>query len=211
MEKQLQKFEAEMFSFIKDEMVQDQAHDINHILRVVKLAQNLCIQENAILEVVLPAAYLHDCFSLPKNHPERSNSSRLAADKAIDFLASINYPNSYYNAIHHAITAHSFSANVQPESLEAQVVQDADRLDALGAIGIARCLQVSTSLGVQLYNTNDPFCLKRKPDDRQYTIDHFYTKLLVLSETMNTKAAKIEAEIRTQFMKDYLSQLKREV
>lgn len=207
----MQKFESKIFSFIKDKIIQDQAHDINHILRVVKTAKNLCIEENGMLEVVLPAAYLHDCFSLPKNHPDRANSSTIAAQKAIDFLASINYPSIYFEAIHHAIIAHSFSANIKPQTLEAMLLQDADRLDALGAIGISRCLQVSISLGIKFYNTEDPFCLQREPDDSRYTIDHFYNKLFKLSNTMNTKAAKAEAEIRTQFMKSYLGQLQREL
>ncbi|WP_174329868.1 HD domain-containing protein, partial [Vibrio tubiashii] len=63
-----------MFEFIEKEMIQDPAHDINHVKRVVKTARNLCAQENAKLEVVLPAAYLHDCFTFAKNHPERSKS-----------------------------------------------------------------------------------------------------------------------------------------
>ncbi|MEH0374061.1 HD domain-containing protein, partial [Vibrio mimicus] len=84
--------------------------------------------------------------------------SRIAADKALEFLNEIGYPKEYHDAIKHAIIAHSFSANVQPDTLEAKIVQDADRLDALGAIGIARCIQVSTNLGVGLYDATDPFC-----------------------------------------------------
>ena len=207
----LEKFKTDLLVFIQGEMIQDQAHDMNHILGVVKSAKILCTKERANLEVVLPAAYLHDCLSFPNNHPERAKSSRLAADKAIAFLASIHYPSIYFDAIHYAITAHSFSANIKPETLEAQIIQDSDRLDALGAIGIARCLQVSASLGTKLYNTKDTFCIHKEPDDSRYTIDHFYVKLLKIVETMNTKSAKIEAEIRTQFMKEYLLQLKEEV
>ena len=103
------------------------------------------------------------------------------ADKAIAFLTSIHYPSEHFDEIHHAITAHSFSANIKPTSLAAKIVQDADRLDSLGAIGIARCLQVSTVLGVPLYNPDDTFCQQREPDDRNYTIDHFYSKLLKLA------------------------------
>ncbi|WP_171320956.1 HD domain-containing protein [Vibrio tubiashii] len=200
-----------MFEFIEKEMIQDPAHDINHVKRVVKTARNLCAQENAKLEVVLPAAYLHDCFTFAKNHPERSKSSVVAADKAIAFLTSIRYPAKYLDAIHHAIVAHSYSANITPQTLEAQIVQDADRLDALGAVGIARCLQVSTNFGASLYNSVDPFCENREYDDKNYTVDHFYNKLFKLEQMMNTDAAKTEARIRTQYMRAYLSQLASEI
>ncbi|MCG9580074.1 HD domain-containing protein [Vibrio tubiashii] len=200
-----------MFEFIEKEMIQDPAHDINHVKRVVKTARNLCAQENAKLEVVLPAAYLHDCFTFAKNHPERSKSSVVAADKAIVFLTSIRYPAQYLGAIHHAIVTHSYSANITPQTLEAQIVQDADRLDALGAIGIARCLQVSTNFGASIYNSDDPFCENREFDDKNYTVDHFYNKLFKLEQMMNTDAAKTEARIRTQYMRTYLAQLASEI
>ena len=205
------KIEKHFIEFIQSEMQQDLAHDLNHVLRVVKTAKTLCASEGAKLEVVLPAAYLHDCFSFPKNHPDRAKSSKIAADKALEFLASIDYPAKYFEAIHHAIVAHSFSAKIKPETLEAQIVQDADRLDALGAIGVARCIQVSSSLGVGLYDAEDPFSQNRELNDRQFTIDHFYTKLFKLKDTMNTQSAIVEAEKRTVFMKEYLTQLGAEI
>jgi uncharacterized protein len=204
-------YEHQFISFINAEMEQDPAHDVNHVLRVVKTAKSLCEMEGAKLEVVLPAAYLHDCFSFPKNHPDRARSSFIAAEKALGFLAVIGYPFEYHSDIGHAIVAHSFSANVYPQTIEAQIVQDADRLDALGAIGIARCLQVSTRLGIGLYDPEDPFCDVRAPNDRANTVDHFYTKLLKIAETMNTQSAKEEAEKRTAFMKQYLAQLSAEI
>lgn len=206
-----EQFENLFIAYIQAEMIQDPAHDINHILRVVKTAKRLCQNEGGKLEIVLPAAYLHDCLSLPKNHPKRAQSSQLAAQQATQFLRSIAYPGEYFAEISHAIIAHSFSANVVPETLEAQIVQDADRLDALGAIGIARCLQVSNELNVGLYNREDPFCHVREADDVCYTVDHFYVKLLKLASAMNTESAKIEADKRTQFMETYLRQLEDEL
>ncbi|MFN2410222.1 MAG: HD domain-containing protein, partial [Halomonas sp.] len=123
----------------------------------------------------------------------------------------IDYPSEYHTDIGHAIVAHSYRANVYPQTIEAQIVQDADRLDALGAIGIARCLQVSTRLGMGLYDPEDPFCDVRAPNDRINTVDHFYTKLLKIAETINTQSAKQEAEKRTAFMKQYLVQLGAEI
>jgi uncharacterized protein len=209
--KVIEKYENQFANFIQSEMQQDFAHDLNHVLRVVKTAKSLCKREEAKLEVILPAAYLHDCFSFSKTHSDKAKSSQFAADKALAFLGSIEYPREYFHAISHAIVAHSFSANVQPKTLEAKIVQDADRLDALGAIGIARSIQVGTKLGVIFYNDEDPFCSHRKPNDRVHTIDHFYTKLLKLTGTMNTASAKIEAEKRTVFMKAYLEQLSTEI
>ncbi|MGF1766747.1 HD domain-containing protein [Enterovibrio makurazakiensis] len=207
----VEKFEPLFLDFVKREMQQDLAHDLNHVLRVVKVAKSLCHEEGAKLEVVVPAAYLHDCFSFPKNHPERATSSLLAGQKAQKFLESVAYPSVYFPEISHAILAHSFSAKVKPKSLEAKIVQDADRLDAIGAIGVARCLQVGTALGAGLYNAFDPFAQEREWDDRQYCVDHFYIKLLKLADTMNTASAKAEADKRTVFMKNFLTQLGNEI
>ncbi|CAH6782030.1 HD domain-containing protein [Vibrio chagasii] len=206
-----EKFEDQLLEFAQQEMTQDAAHDISHIKRVVKTAKALCDQEQAKLEVVLPAAYLHDCFTFPKNHPDRAQSSTIAADKAISFLKSIDYPTSYLDEIHHAIVTHSYSANITPETLEAQIVQDADRLDSLGAIGIARCLYVGQSFNAELYNHEDPFAEHRDLDDKHYSVDHFYVKLFKLAETMNTESAKLEANKRTDYMRSFLEQLSTEV
>ncbi len=207
----LKNFETQFAAFIRAEMTTDSAHDFNHVLRVVKTAKELCKKEQAISEVVIPAAWLHDCVTLPKNHPERAQSSVKAADRAVAFLRSIDYPEIHLESIHHAIVAHSFSANVKPLTLEAKIVQDADRLDALGAIGVTRCIQVSANLNRPTYCTDDPFCESRRPDDGKYTIDHFYTKLLLIADTVNTASAKAEAGLRTQFMRDFLEQLNREI
>ncbi|SHF48243.1 uncharacterized protein SAMN02745753_02045 [Marinomonas polaris DSM 16579] len=189
----------------------DSAHDLNHISRVVKVARQLAIEEGADLAVVVPAAWLHDCVSLPKNHPERHLASTLAGDRAINFLASIHYPSEYYGAIHHAIRAHSFSANISPETPEAKIVQDADRLDALGAIGIARCMQVSGALNRPLYSLNDPFCEIREPDDTFYSIDHFYNKLFHIADSLNTPSARLEGKRRERVMRIFLDDLALEV
>ena len=209
--KLIEQYEAKFLEFIKGELAHDLAHDINHVLRVVKTAKLLCKQEQAVQEIVIPAAYLHDCFSFAKDHPQRSESSKFAADKAIDFLKNIEYPSEYFSAIHHAILAHSFSAKIETRSLEAEIVQDADRLDALGAIGIARCFLTGAKLGRPLYSEVDAFCSNRKPDDASYTIDHFYAKLLKLTDTMKTKSAQAEALKRTNFLHVYLKQLESEI
>src|SRR5262249_50765431 len=130
----------------------DPAHDLAHFRRVVSLAQRLGKQEGARLEIVLPAAWFHDWVNLPKNDPRRSQASRLSAREAILFLRSQTYPEELLDDVAHAIEAHSFSAGITPRTLEAQVVQDADRLDGLGAIGIARCFSVGGLLGRRFYD-----------------------------------------------------------
>ncbi|OBT16948.1 phosphohydrolase [Vibrio sp. UCD-FRSSP16_10] len=204
-------FEVSFAAFLQETMHADLAHDLSHVLRVVSNAKQLTLQENADLWIVLPAAYLHDCFSYPKNHSQSHQSSQLAGDKAIQFLASIQYPSHTYKAIYHAIAAHSYSANITPTSIEAKIVQDADRLDALGAIGIARCIQVGSSFDAQLYSLDDPFADKRLLDDHKYTVDHFFNKLFKLPESMQTKAGKKEAHKRMIFMRQYLNQLRQEI
>ncbi|EOK5708413.1 HD domain-containing protein [Vibrio parahaemolyticus] len=207
----LSQFEPLFLEFMQQEMQVDAAHDIEHVKRVVKTAKQLCDEENADIAIVLPAAYLHDCFTYPKDHPNRKQSSAIAAKKAIAYLESIQYPQHYHDAIAHAIEAHSFSANIRPNTLEAQIVQDADRLDALGAIGVTRCIQVSTHFNAQLYNDNDMFAKERELNDKQFTVDHFQTKLFKIVDTMNTESAKIEANKRKAFMQTYLKQLHDEV
>ncbi len=131
--------------------------------------------------------------------------------EAVRFLESINYPADLLAQIHHAIEAHSFSANIPADTLEARIVQDADRLEAVGAIGIARCFLTGGSMGTPLYEPSDPFAESRDLDDRRYTLDHFYCKLLGLADTMKTEAGKAEAVKRTQYMKDFLQQLGSEI
>ncbi|EGQ8036319.1 HD domain-containing protein [Vibrio parahaemolyticus] len=207
----LSQLEPLFLEFMQQEMQVDAAHDIEHVKRVVKTAKQLCDEENADIAIVLPAAYLHDCFTYPKDHPNRKQSSAIAAKKAIAYLESIQYPQHYHDAIAHAIEAHSFSANIRPNTLEAQIVQDADRLDALGAIGVTRCIQVSTHFNAQLYNDNDIFAKERELNDKQFTVDHFQTKLFKIVDTMNTESAKLEANKRKAFMQTYLKQLYDEV
>lgn len=189
----------------------DPAHDLSHTERVVKNANLLLKSESANADVVIPAAWLHDCVVVPKDSPNRNKASVFAAEKAIPFLKKLDLNHSVINEIAHAIEAHSYSAGIVPKTLEAKIVQDADRLDALGAIGISRCLMVGAQLERDLYHPEDPFCNNRKPDDSKWTIDHFYTKLFKLPESMKTESAKLEAQDRIEFMKLFLNRLKDEV
>lgn len=206
------KNDREMFlPLLRQVMVEDAAHDLAHIERVVANARLLAGSEGAELGVVLPAAWLHDCVNVGKDSPLRRQGSRLSADRAVVLLQQIAYPARWLEAIHHAICAHSFSAAITPRTLEAAVVQDADRLDALGAIGIARTFMVGGQLQRTLYSLDDPFCEEREPDDHRFGLDHFHTKLLRLEQSFTTAAGREEAQRRTAFMRQYLQQLREEI
>lgn len=189
----------------------DPAHDILHFKRVVSNAKKLATTEQAEINVVVPAAWLHDFVIVPKDSPQRSKASRMSAEKAVEYLNEIQYPSEYYEQIFHAIEAHSFSAKIAPIGIEAQIVQDADRLDALGALGVARCFATAGLLKRAFYNADDPFCKEREPDDQEFTVDHFYKKLLLLAGSMQTQAGRQEAQRRVDFMKIYLNELSREI
>lgn len=193
------------------EMQTDPAHDLQHIERVVLNTRRLAESEGADLDILLPAAWLHDCVAICKKSPQRSQASQLAADRAIELLARAGYADRHFPAIHHAIHAHSFSAKIAPKTLEARVLQDADRLDALGALGISRCLMLGGHFGSRLYSPDDPFCAQRPPADAEFCVDHFFAKLLTLESTMQTEGGRAEARQRTDFMRSYLDQLRHEI
>lgn len=191
----------------------DAAHDLAHTERVVKNAERLVKEEGpgADSEIIKAAAWLHDCVTVPKDHSDRSKASMLAAEKAGKFLESIQFPQKKIDDVKHAIEAHSFSAGIKPQTIEAKIVQDADRLDALGAMGIARCFAVGGQLNRPIYNPADPFCKTEPPNDQKWTLDHFYVKLFELPGEMNTEAAKREAEKRVEYMKQFLQELEAEI
>lgn len=190
----------------------DTAHDIGHVERVWANAKTIATQEqNGDLPILIGAAYLHDLVSLPKDHPERHTSSALSAKAAAPILANLGYARNQIEHIQHAITAHSYSAKIPPKTIEAKILQDADRLDALGAIGIARTFAVSGALGRPIYHTGDPFGQHRSLDDTGYAIDHWPLKLLRLPEMMQTNSGKSLAVKRINHMQGFLVQLASEL
>ena len=204
-------WEPQFEQFLHEQMEGDSAHDLSHIRRVLANARRFAVEEGADLAVVVPAAWLHDCVTVPKDSPKRPFASRLAAETAVTFLQQISYPTQYHEGIAHAIAAHSFSAQIPCETIEAKVVQDADRIDAIGAIGIARCFMIGGLMGRVIYAEDDPFCETRDPDDFVATVDHFYTKLFKLETTMQTDAGRHEAHARTEYMRDFLKQMGHEI
>ena len=194
-------------------MVGDAAHDLAHVRRVVAWARRLAEAEGADLGVVVPAAWLHDGVTVPKDSPDRARASSLAAEAAVAWLAGEGYPAERLDAVGHAIAAHSFSAGIPPETAEAKVVQDADRLDALGAIGIARLYATAGAMGSALVHPDDPVPAEppaRALDDRRWATDHLYVKLLRLPATMQTAAGRAEAERRAHVLRRFADDLRLE-
>ena len=196
---------------VKEIMDNDSAHDFDHVMRVYKNAQKICKKEKANETLVLCAVLLHDIVSYPKSDKRSKMSSTESAKKSKIILKQYDFPNDEILIVSDAIRDHSFSQNKTPESIVGKILQDADRLDAIGAIGIARVFATGGSLKRPFYNIDDPFCKTRKPDDKTWTVDHFYQKLLKLESLMNTKSGKMEAKKRTKVLKEFLNQLKQEV
>lgn len=189
----------------------DSAHDLGHIIRVYKNAEALCKNEKADKTLVLSAVLLHDLVSYPKSDKRSRLSSLHSSREAKKILSKYNYTKEEVKIICDAIRDHSYSINKTPSSIEGKILQDADRLDALGAIGIARVFAVSGAEKREFYNQNDPFCKSRVPDDKTWALDHFFKKLLRLESLMNTKSGKIEARRRTKILKEFLSDLQKEI
>jgi uncharacterized protein len=160
----------------------DGSHDLAHILRVFRNAMRIHATEGGDGEMLAAAVLLHDCVAVEKNSPLRSQASRLAAEKASAILRHLDWPEVKVMAVAHAILTHSFSANIPPESLEAKILQDADRLDAIGMVGAARCFYVAGRLSSELYDPADPRAENREIDDKRYSIDHFPAKLFKLAD-----------------------------
>jgi len=182
----------------------DGAHDLNHFERVWRNAQALLAHYNqADALVVLAACYLHDLVNVPKDDPRRSSASRLSADLARERLAALGFPAEKLAAVAHAIEAHSFSAGVPATTLEARIVQDADRLDGLGAVGLARMFYIAGRMGSALAHGSDPLALDRQLDDKAYSLDHIEAKLARLPGMMQTDAGRRLAEARLATLTDF--------
>jgi len=188
----------------------DGSHDIGHFRRVWNVAEKICDPDDDKL-TILAACYFHDLVSYPKNHPDRSKSSEHAAIRAAEILSQMDFPRDKIERVKHAILTHSFSANIKPETNEAKVVQDADRMEAIGAIGLARVFYVSGMMGSKLFDSNDPFAINRELDDKKFAIDHFHTKLLKLPDMLQTQKGKSFARKRTEVLLRFLEDLKEEL
>ena len=187
------------------------AHDALHVTRVMESARRIAAAEGADVDVCVTAALLHELFNYPKSHADSARSGDVCADHAIAMLREHRFDAALIERVAYCIRVHSFSRGIMPETLEAKVLQDADRLDAIGAIGIARCFATSAEMKRPFYAPDDPFCRAREPDDKQWGIDHFYRKLLRIGDGLHTATARAIAGERIAFMRAFLDQLEREV
>jgi len=200
--------------------IDDLAHGWEHVGRVYKLALHIAGCEKADSFIVGMAALLHDLGRA--THQDRAGSERqqqmhhadLSVTLASELLESYQVPTDKQEAILHAIIAHSFSKGIEPRTVEARIVRDADRLDGLGAIGILRWAvtgAVRRTPDTKSYHPDDPFAEWHNLDDSHYMLDHFYSKLLRLVETMTTETGRVLARERTEFMYTYLDEFRREL
>jgi uncharacterized protein len=186
----------------------DGAHDIGHLRRVWRNCHLIAMDmPGADHQVLLAAAYFHDVVNLPKDAPDRHLASTRSADLAVQVLPDLGFPAAKLAALHHAIAAHSFSAGITPTTTDAMILQDADRLEALGAIGIARMFHVAGSMGGALFDPDDPMGLHRPLDDRAFALDHLEVKLFPIVQTMRTEPGRRMAEERADWMASFRTRL----
>lgn len=189
----------------------DGAHDPAHILRVFRNAIRIQASEGGDGRVLAAAVLLHDCVSVEKNSPLRGQASRLAADRADEILLGLGWNAADRAAVAHAVLTHSFSASIPPETLEAKILQDADRLDAIGMIGAARCFYIAGRMGSGLYDVLDPLATGRPLDDKVFAIDHFPAKLFKLAEGFQTATGRSLAAERHDRLHSVLDHLISEI
>ena len=189
----------------------DGSHDTSHLQRVWKNAAAIQAKDGGDAHVLFAATMLHDCVPTEKNSPLRAQASRLSAEKAAQVLSELGWPQTKIEAVTHAVAAHSFSAGIEPLTLEAKTLQDADRLDAIGMLGVARCFYVAGRMGSALYDPLDPHALKRPLDDRRYALDHFRAKLLKLASGFRTTTGARLARVRHERLQRCLDEFADEI
>jgi uncharacterized protein len=189
----------------------DSAHDFSHIMRVYKNAQKIGKVEGADMQVLIYAALLHDVGAESKLAEKSAESDALRLRIAEEFLKKKSLLEDLRNEVLYAIDVHRFSKGIVPATKEAKILQDADRLDAMGAIGIARVFMTGGAMGRKFYSPEDPFCKTRAPDDKMWNLDHFFKKILKLESGMYTETARRIARRRAAVLKRYLEDLLEEI
>jgi uncharacterized protein len=189
----------------------DAAHDLSHLFRVWRNAKTIQREEGGDLEILAAAALLHDCVEVPKNSPLRSQASRLAAAGAIARLSTLCWSEHRSSWVASTIESHSYSAGVVPATLEGSILQDADRLDAIGFTGIARCFYTAGRIGSAIYEPSDPRGERRDLNDAAFALDHFPVKLLNLAEGFRTVTGRLLAAQRHETVVSFYSGLLEEV
>lgn len=210
-----------MNKLLKDKLVKiaeekqtkdDPSHDFQHILRVTNLAEKIAKDEEGDLDIVLPSALFHDSVVYLKNSPESKNETEESAEYAEKVLKELDeYPQHKIEEVKICIRQCSFSKGIIPDTLEAKILQDADRLEATGAISIMRTFSSGGQMNRPFYLPEDPFCKKINSIPFSSGIELFYKRLLLVEKGMYTNRAKDIAKRRTKFLEDFLVELKLEL
>jgi uncharacterized protein len=190
---------------------EDGAHDLAHIVRVWSNAKLIHREEGGDVEALAAAVLLHDCVQVAKDSPLRSKASLLAANEARVRLEALGWEPSRIDTVVYAIESHSFSAGVAPTSIEGCILQDADRLDAIGFCGIARCFYTAGRMGSRLYDLADPGAKARPLDDARNALDHFPKKLLTLEGSFKTRKGQELAKERHRRLDEFYRAMLAEV
>ncbi|WP_237153457.1 HD domain-containing protein [Oryzibacter oryziterrae] len=189
----------------------DGSHDMSHLLRVWKNVVTIQAIEGGDAEILAAAVLLHDGVSVEKNSPLRSKASTLAAEKARGILKGLGWADDRIDAVAHAIEAHSYSAGIEPTTIEARILQDADRLDAIGMVGAARCFYIAGRMQSALYDPGDPYAATRPLNDARYAIDHFKAKLFKLADGFKTETGRRLADERQSRLKRFYDEFLEEI
>lgn len=195
-------------------MVTDDAHGFAHLARTATWTMRILAEEGHTTvgpRVAVAAALLHDVVNLPKDHPERATASAQSAAFAQAHLPALGYTPDEVTLIADAIRDHSYSRGAVPVSPLGQALQDADRLEALGAIGLIRTFVTGATLNRAAMNALDPWGTHRPLDDQANSLDHFFLKLFSLVRTMNTAAGRREGAKRELVLIQFLTALGEEL
>lgn len=201
---------GELLAEVRARLDGDPGHDVAHFLRVARWTLRIGGGEVDRREAIA-AALLHDVVNVPKDSPERARASELCAGVASELLPRHGFARDAIDRIAEAIRDHSYSRGATPATPLGRALQDADRLEALGALGIFRTATCGARMGALYVHPDDPWAERRELDDTRYTVDHFFVKLLALPATMCTEAGRAEGERRVAFMRAFLDQLAAEI
>lgn len=190
----------------------DPSHDFAHIRRVLGAAVTIGESVGADMDIIVPAVLFHDTVVYQKNDPRSEHETEESAVVVAEILSRLpEFPQEKIPAVQTCIRECSFSKGLKASSLESQVLQDADRLEATGAISIMRTCASSGQMNRPFYDPADPFREQGQPQAHASALDLFYRRLLVVEKTMHTDMAKTMARQRTAFLEQFLLQLKREL
>lgn len=193
------------------------AHDADHIDRVYRWAIRLAPEAGASIDLAGATALVHDLVPIPKDHPDRPLGGEQSARAAGPVLLAAGYSDEEAAVVIEAVRTSSWSRGFAPTSPEGMVLQDADRLDAIGAIGIARCFATAQHMSRpgdagRFYHPEDPLARTDRPlDDRHHAVDHFRKKLLTLVTGFHLPSARVEAQRRHAAMVAFLDSLEDEL